>query len=282
LRRRARAGLIPSSVDDEGRYHFAESTVAARSPRRVAPRARPRSAPTSSATPERDRRTKKKLLGSKKKAGKKRPVASKAPPRKKRGVASSTRAPVAIPRPPARSTDSGVSRKKKLAGRKRGKLAKKSKKVVAGKKKRAARPPPPPPPPRSKQAGKKKKRRAKKSKRPHRPPPSRPVAPLPPGWIRGIHGVPIRAPGFVEAEKITADAPMPRDMADKAMGEVMRDYIMARFKWEREGTHLDFVAHKHSFRQTYGIAAWHETFDWIVDEWDLASYIFDREALRDS
>lgn len=71
-------------------------------------------------------------------------------------------------------------------------------------------------------------------------------------------------------------------LAAKQVGESMRDYIMARFKVDRELTHLDFYGQKESFRQTYGVDAWHDTYDWIVEEWGLADYIFDRESLRDS
>src|SRR6185369_4449655 len=264
LRRRALSGRIPASIDDHGRYHFAETVIARRETAR--------------------RRTKKKLLGSKK-----RSPTKKAP--RQAPLVRKKRAPAAAAAPAASAERPG---KKKLR-RKASKLAKKSKHVskkVAGKKavkkrpgkrpERAPqpprrRPPPPPPPPRGK-----KKRRAKKSKRPTRPPQPPPRVPLKPGWVEGKHGVPVPAPGYVEQPAYSAATPMPIDLAAKAVGESMRDYIMARFKWEREGTHLDFYGQKHSFRHTYGIAAWHEWFEWIVDEWDLEPYVFDRTALRDS
>ena len=62
LRRRARAGTIPATLDERGRYRFAERSIAAREP------------------PPRSRSTKKKLLGSKKR----RPVTKKTLPAKKR------------------------------------------------------------------------------------------------------------------------------------------------------------------------------------------------------
>ncbi len=75
---------------------------------------------------------------------------------------------------------------------------------------------------------------------------------------------------------------MDMDKAAKQVGESMRDYIMARFAWEREATHLDFYGQKQSFRSAYGNRQWRRTFEWIVDEWGLEDYIFAREALRDS
>jgi len=117
-----------------------------------------------------------------------------------------------------------------------------------------------------------KKRRARKSKRP--------TAPPVPRFIPGFFG-PIPNPNYRPPEP-SREAPMPIAEAAKVVGEAMRDYVMARFKAERDLTHFEFYGKKESFRQTYGNEAWLETFDWIIDEWDLGDNLFDREALRDS
>lgn len=57
---------------------------------------------------------------------------------------------------------------------------------------------------------------------------------------------------------------------------------MARMQWERDLTHDQFYTMKYAFKQTYGTREWKRVFEWIVDEWDLERFIFDREALRDS
>ena len=75
---------------------------------------------------------------------------------------------------------------------------------------------------------------------------------------------------------------MPVDEAAQVVGHAMRDYVMARFQWERDITHDQFYALKHAFRSTYGNREWRRMFEWMVDEWDLERFIFDREALRDS
>lgn len=70
--------------------------------------------------------------------------------------------------------------------------------------------------------------------------------------------------------------------AAQTVGHAMRDYVLARTVVDREYTHRVYFDLKEAFRQTYGTPAWEEWFDWIVDEWGLDDYIFDREALRDS
>ena len=81
---------------------------------------------------------------------------------------------------------------------------------------------------------------------------------------------------------ITAAHPMDQSEAARLLGEPLRDYLMARLKEERAITHAAYYGLKHSFRETYGKRAWRRWFEWIVDEWDLEPYTFDREALRDS
>lgn len=72
------------------------------------------------------------------------------------------------------------------------------------------------------------------------------------------------------------------DQAARVVGNAMRDYVMARLAVDRRATYEQFRGLKHAFRTTYGLPAWRDAFEWIVDDWDLEPYIFDREALRDS
>lgn len=81
---------------------------------------------------------------------------------------------------------------------------------------------------------------------------------------------------------ISRAAPMPIAQASQVVGHAMRDFVMARLAVERIDTGRSFHGLKTAFRQTYGEQAWRDAFDWIVDEWGLDDYIFDREALRDS
>jgi hypothetical protein len=85
-----------------------------------------------------------------------------------------------------------------------------------------------------------------------------------------------------EAPAPTAKNPMPIHEAARVIGDPMRDYLMARRHVEREETHKDYFGLKYAFRETYGVSGWKAWFEWIVDEWDLEDFIFDREALRDS
>lgn len=127
----------------------------------------------------------------------------------------------------------------------------------------------------------KKKRRAKKSKRPRRPrPPSPPRRP--PGWVMGPFGVFIPPIDTPPPADISAENPMDVGLAAQRMGNVTRDYVMARLAIDRELTYQEYRGMKHAFRSTYGVKVWKDTFDWIVDEWGLMDYIFDYEALRDS
>lgn len=123
---------------------------------------------------------------------------------------------------------------------------------------------------------KKRKKRAKKSKRPAtRPKPSGPL-------VENPFGGPAISPAGTPEPVPTAAAPMELGKAAQLMGHAMRDYVMARLAIDRELTHTQFRDLKHAFRVTYGTDAWYDTYDWIVDEWGLEPYIFDREALRDS
>lgn len=80
----------------------------------------------------------------------------------------------------------------------------------------------------------------------------------------------------------TAADPMDLDRAIAFISPLLRDYVMARKKVDRELTHRDYYQAKHSFRTTYGTKAWKEAYDWIVQDWDLYDFIFDYDALRDS
>lgn len=258
LRRRARAGTIVASIDESGRYHFPGASSAGS-------------------------RKKKRL------ATKKRPTAKTAPLRKQRRVP----APAAIAAPAAPAASAAIPRRKTAAGKKLARPAKKSNKVVRAKKKakktvsarpvkRPAVPKKPTPRGQLPAAGKKKKRRAKKSKRPARPP-RRPVVKRrpPPPTVPSPFGGTIVDPTYREPEP-SLEFPMPLEQAAQKIGHAMRDFVMSRFKWERVQTGEEFYALKVAFRWTYGVETWNDTFDWIVDEWGLAPYIFDRESLRDS
>lgn len=138
-----------------------------------------------------------------------------------------------------------ATQKKELAARER---------AAQRKKKRAGRAPFPSPP-RKKAKKKKAKKKRRKKLRPPPPPP-----PPPP-----------------EREPI-----MPMEAAARLVGAAMRDYVMARLATEREATHQQWHALKKTFQSVYGTDRWDDVFDWLVDEFDLDAYVFDREALRDS
>lgn len=288
LRRWARAGLIRASVDTRGQYHFPAA-------------ARPRSAPGARAT------KKKRLLGyGKKRAalGKKarKKASKKSPPRVERRPASAApRSPAPKPPapkrplpkrpPPAPQPSPRPAKKKKLGPKERARLGKKA--LTRAKKKRAAkRPAPPPlPPPRKKRPGKKLVRRKKKKVVPS-------FAPIPevaererPSLTEVVRRTREQiaagefAPFGVTVQIPTAptpEQPLTVDEAAQRMGPVMRDYVMARFQWERDMTHDQFWSMKYAFKKTYGVREWRRVFDWIVDEWGLEDFVFDREALRDS
>lgn len=246
LRRRAQQGTIRAVIDARGNYHF--PGVLAGAPLHGKKRARskkvPKKTPVSAASA---RARKKRAAAVAPPRATKRP-ATEAPPRKKKLLSKkrpSKRAPSAPAkkkRVPSPSPALGKKKRPSAVGKKRG-----GKKLVRRKKKKKRpvirRTTPPP----------------RKKKGPFGPEPV-PEPPIEPSW----------------------HAPLPMDLAAKMVGEAMRDYIMARFKVDREETHKSFYGLKESFRQTYGEARWREAFDWIVDEWDLSDYIFDREALRDS
>lgn len=80
----------------------------------------------------------------------------------------------------------------------------------------------------------------------------------------------------------SAAAPMDIYTAAAKVGHAMRDYVMARTVEDRIGTLSDYKGLKVAFRQTYGNRRWRAFFEWIVDEWGLEDYVFDRETLRDS
>lgn len=245
LRRRARSGAVRAVVDARGRYHFPESPTPAHKKR-------------------------KKRIVFKKKTERR---AKKTPRRPERPAASQrpTTSPSAATASSPRAATSIAPRTKKLGRKKRAKTAKKS---AVRKKKRVSPPRPrPPAPPPAKRKKKKKKRRAKKKIR-------LPVAPpRPPPKVPGPFGVDITP---VDAPPPPRPPITPIAEAAERVGVAMRDYVMARRKFDRGITHESFYGLKHAFRQTYGFNAWDEWFQWIVDEWGLEDYIFDRESLRDS
>jgi len=75
---------------------------------------------------------------------------------------------------------------------------------------------------------------------------------------------------------------MPVEAAEQRIGNAMRDFVMARPRWERLETGRVYHDLKTSFKKAYGERRWKETYAWCVDEWGLEDYIFDYEALRDS
>lgn len=85
-----------------------------------------------------------------------------------------------------------------------------------------------------------------------------------------------------EPAAISRAAPMPMETAAQRIGNAMRDFVMARPRWERLETGRVFHDLKVSFRSAYGERTWRDTYAWVVDEWGLEDYIFDYEALRDS
>ncbi len=90
------------------------------------------------------------------------------------------------------------------------------------------------------------------------------------------------APDVPERAIPTRDAPMPMETAGERLGNAMRDFVMAKPRWERLETGRVFHDLKSSFKNAYGERAWRETYAWVVDEYGLEDYIIDYEALRDS
>ncbi len=81
---------------------------------------------------------------------------------------------------------------------------------------------------------------------------------------------------------VSRDAPMQLELAAQRVGNAMRDFVMAKPRWERLATGRVFHDLKTSFKSTYSERQWRLTYAWVVDEWGLEDYIFDYEALRDS
>lgn len=82
--------------------------------------------------------------------------------------------------------------------------------------------------------------------------------------------------------EVSRDAPMAREEAAQRIGNALRDFVMARPRWERLETGRVYHDLKVAFRKAYGDRRWRDTYEWCVDEWGLEDYIFDYEALRDS
>ncbi len=100
----------------------------------------------------------------------------------------------------------------------------------------------------------------------------------------GPFGVPIIpfVPFDTPLPEPTKASPMHPGLAAQTTGHALRDFVMARKQKDRDDTHETWYWLKFAFKQTYGKRAWAKWFDWIVDEWGLDDYIFDRDALRDS
>lgn len=293
LRRWARAGLIPASIDERGHYHFAWKSVLSASLKPSHPRKKraktsretraPRPVRSNPSTPA------------------PRPVKKRPPPppprRKKK-----KRAPTIEPRFVRRVAESssptlaeaarsfGVSSLRLLelvrAGVVRAlldakgvfhipgallqarELERRKKRKAKARKKR----------PSKKTTGKKLVRRKKKRVRKTKPAAERFRDAIIDDTRPSAYAEPPRAPDTPPS----AASPMVVERAAERVGGALRDFVMARPRWERLATGRVFHDLKTSFRSTYGNGAWKEWYAWMVDEWDLEDYIFDYEALRDS
>lgn len=81
---------------------------------------------------------------------------------------------------------------------------------------------------------------------------------------------------------VSRDSPMAMEAAAQRIGNAMRDFVMAKPRWERLATGRVYHDTKMAFKNAYGERQWRDTYAWCVDEWGLEDYIFDYEALRDS
>jgi hypothetical protein len=294
LRRRAAAGTIRATIDAAGHYHFPglrkkKASGRKKTSRKVLPepkaqspkpKARPRPPFRKKRAPAKKSAVRKKILASARRpASSPAPVVSR-PPRKKKFVGKKARAvpPPALPRKKVKKLPGKVAPAARAVKKP---LRKKTPRLPELPRKKKKRP--------GKKAAKKIVRRKKKRAPSHRPIPEvadreRPTLTEVVRETRAAIAEGRFAPFGVPVDLREPDpsAPLTVDEAAQRMGPVMRDYVMARFQWERDLTHDQFWAMKFAFKKTYGVREWRRVFDWIVDEWSLEDYIFDREALRDS